>query len=53
MDFVRLSALENRNYGGDFFTPQMLALAFYDILCCFQHFVHLSALENRMGELKD
>ena len=24
-------------YGGDFFTPQMLALAFYDVLCCFQH----------------
>ena len=23
MDFVHLSALENRNYGGDFLTPQM------------------------------
>ena len=47
----------------------MLALAFYDVLCClfviFLHFftlhstlqqmdfVHLSALENRMGDLKD
>ena len=45
-------------YGGDFLTPQMEQLAFYDVLCCFQHFftlhstlqqmdfVHLSALKN-------
>ena len=24
-------------YGGDFLTPQMEQLAFYDVLCCFQH----------------